>query len=228
MLLIIILVIFVLAIILYSPDKASLKETVKTPIFQRIIKAKGTLLLGSLLVAIAYLSFNAAFLQIQPPYMELFGLSKQGIWTAHLFFQFVTNVFFHIDIIHLLANLSTLLLLSAYERRVGTIRFLSLFLVSGVLASLLDVLFLPNAAITLGASGGLCGLTAGYFLDYKNVSFRQWILGLIVVLVVLFVTSVVPDHSYSTYSVNWLAHLLGALCAALYIRIKRPLVSLSA
>jgi membrane associated rhomboid family serine protease len=222
MLLVITLAIFVLTIILYNPDKASLKDTNKTPVSQRIVKAKGTLLLGAILVVLALLSFDPASLKIKTVYAQLFGLSWSGILAAHLLFQFVTNIFFHFDFLHLLANLSTLLLLSAYERRVGMARFLSVFFISGVAASVLDIFFLSTGAVTLGASGGLCGLVGGYFLDHENVSPRQWGSGLAMVLIVIFITSVLPDQNADpTYSVNWLGHLLGALCAAMYIRLHK-------
>lgn len=71
--------------------------------------------------------------------------------------QFVTHVFLHADIAHLLINSAWFLAFATpVARRIGTLRFLAFFLLCGIGGALLFVVF--NAAPMLGASGAISGL----------------------------------------------------------------------
>ena len=71
--------------------------------------------------------------------------------------QFVTHIFLHGNLAHLIVNTAWFLAFATpVARRIGTLRFLVLFLLCGIGGALL---FLPfNAAPMVGASGGISGL----------------------------------------------------------------------
>src|SRR5690606_7311518 len=79
-----------------------------------------------------------------------------GGWAAAAT-QFVTHVFVHADLTHLIVNSAWFLAFATpVARRLGSVRFLAFFVVCGVGGALL---FLPiNTAPMIGASGAISGL----------------------------------------------------------------------
>ncbi|HHY54772.1 MAG TPA: rhomboid family intramembrane serine protease, partial [Chloroflexi bacterium] len=81
-----------------------------------------------------------------------------------------TAIFLHGGILHLLFNLYALYALGPLlEGYTGHIRFLTIFLVSGLYGSLLSYAF--SSPISVGASGAIFGLLGGtlvFFLKYRN------------------------------------------------------------
>jgi membrane associated rhomboid family serine protease len=78
--------------------------------------------------------------------------------------QFVTHVFVHGDVTHLLINSAWFLAFATpVARRLGAVRFLAFFLLCGVGGALLYLPF--NSAAMIGASGAVSGLM-GAFLRF--------------------------------------------------------------
>ncbi len=77
---------------------------------------------------------------------------------------FLTNMFLHGGVMHIASNLWVLWVFGpALEDRLGSERFLVLYLVSGLAASLLHFVFNFSSAIpALGASGAIAGVIAAY------------------------------------------------------------------
>ncbi|RYE19208.1 MAG: rhomboid family intramembrane serine protease, partial [Sphingobacteriaceae bacterium] len=85
-------------------------------------------------------------------------LVRQGEW-----WRLMTNIFLHGGLMHLLANMYGLLFIGIFlEPVLGTKRFLSFYLLSGLLASLASIVWYP-ATVSVGASGAIFGLY-GVFL----------------------------------------------------------------
>ena len=76
----------------------------------------------------------------------------------------VTSTFLHAGWLHLATNMIYLWLIGhVLERRVGPGRFLAFYLLSGAVAGLAHVAAYPGSVIpTVGASGGISGMVAGY------------------------------------------------------------------
>jgi membrane associated rhomboid family serine protease len=76
----------------------------------------------------------------------------------------VTSTFLHAGWLHLATNMAYFWLFGhMLERRVGSSRFLALYLLSGSLAGLAHVAAYPGSTIpTVGASGGISGMVGGY------------------------------------------------------------------
>ncbi len=208
------------SIAFYSPQKQSLRDSTKTTVLERLLLSKGTLLIAALLVGLAILSFEPTYYYINSEYAHLFGYSQQGFFGNHYYFQPLTSFFFHFNLYHIVANLSILLPLSAYERRVGTLRFLKVFFVSGLFSSLLDMCFISPGTLSMGASGAIAGLWAGYALDRPSLTNTEWMRNsVLVVLLVLFLSFFQSVRQFdANIAINWIVHILGAISAAVYVR----------
>jgi membrane associated rhomboid family serine protease len=83
-------------------------------------------------------------------------LSRSSLLSAP--WTLVTYMFLHADIWHILFNMLMLFFLGRIlERQIGSVRFLGLFLGSGILAGLVQVLLFPAFPV-IGASGAIMGV----------------------------------------------------------------------
>jgi membrane associated rhomboid family serine protease len=88
-----------------------------------------------------------------PGFTESFLLDESSFSEP---WRFVSSIFLHGDITHLLFNLFALLLFGfILEKLIGQSKFLAVFFASGIIASLVSVNFYPAS---LGASGAIYGL----------------------------------------------------------------------
>ncbi len=71
----------------------------------------------------------------------------------------LTSIFLHAGFLHLLVNGMVLFFFGpALEMRIGRRRFLYLFLGAGILATAVQLLFIPSDIVILGASGAILGV----------------------------------------------------------------------
>jgi rhomboid family protein len=98
----------------------------------------------------------------------------------------LTNTFLHGGFLHIALNLWTLWIFGpALEDRLGPLRFLALYLASGVLASAAHAFFNAGSAYPLlGASGAIAGVIAAYAVRFPLARIRTL---LIIVIIPLFV-----------------------------------------
>lgn len=87
--------------------------------------------------------------------------------------RLLTAMFVHIGILHLLFNMFALLSFGpAIEGRYGKLRFLSLYLGSGLLASAASLLFNDGIGVGAGASGavfGIFGAWLAFFIKHRDL-----------------------------------------------------------
>jgi len=219
--LMLLLLAFALPLIWYSPEPENLREKKRPDLKERVTHRCGTLLLGTVLIAVAASTFDLNALKITPSSEALLALSRQGVFDGGRVYQLVTSNFVHINLLHLIGNLSLLMLLSLYEWRVGIARYFAVYFFAAIVSSLIDLAAFPAQAVFLGASGGICGLAAAYFVDHENVSRKEWGIGIAVVLLLVALYSFVgkADEAKLGASINWLAHLSGALAGGIYVRL---------
>jgi rhomboid protease GluP len=149
---------------------------------------------------------------------------------------FITSMFMHGSIIHILCNMVTLYYMGMLiERLFGTLRFLVIYFVSGIAGGLFYVAFnmlAGTAGSAIGASGALFGLFSAYgvmlLIEYrKPVLLPQSIsraqlssfVGLIIVNILI---SLSPG-------IAWEAHLGGLIAgaiigAAFYSQLRRRML----
>ena len=76
------------------------------------------------------------------------------------YWRLFTYMFAHANIWHLFGNMGALLILGpVLERQVGSLKFTTVYILSGVFASYTSVCFgLNPETVTVGASGAICGI----------------------------------------------------------------------
>ncbi len=98
-----------------------------------------------------------------PALVDYFG------WGANLVSLF-TFMFLHGGFWHLLGNMWSLYIFGDnIEDRLGPLRYLSFYLLAGVLSGLVHLVLHPQSQIpTVGASGAIAGIMGAYFLCYPR------------------------------------------------------------
>jgi len=109
-----------------------------------------------------------------PGFTSWFVLNNKAVYNYEIW-RFVSSIFLHGSIIHLIYNLFALLFFGVLlEKLIGSKRFLVLFFVSGIIANLISVWFYPSS---LGASGAIYGIL-GVLMVLKPMM-MVWAFGLI-------------------------------------------------
>lgn len=88
----------------------------------------------------------------------------------HLFLTLVTSQFLHGGILHLGSNMLYLWIFGDnVEDRLGHSRFLLLYIASGIVAAVAQILVMPRSAIPMiGASGAIAGVLGAYLLMFPS------------------------------------------------------------
>lgn len=103
-----------------------------------------------------------------------FGAKVNELIVQGEYWRLFTAMFLHIGLMHLFFNSYALFIYGpTVEKLYGKIRFLSVYILSGLIGSLLSYLFSPNPAA--GASGAIFGLMGSllYFRQRKRHVFQQ-------------------------------------------------------
>jgi membrane associated rhomboid family serine protease len=154
-----------------------------------------------------------------------------------------THVFLHGGWIHFLSNIWTLYIFGDnVEDRMGSKRYLSFFLISGVISGLMQVLFIPGSKVPIiGASGAIASVLGAYFVMYPRarvvtlifIFFIPWFVKLPALLYLgLWFTSQVVyglsdlgiDRAAVVGGVAWWAHIGGFLFGMFFYRLFIPRV----
>ncbi len=88
-----------------------------------------------------------------------------------------TSMFLHGGWLHLIGNMWTLYIFGDnVEERMGPVRYLAFYLLSGVVAALAQGMLQPTSYIPLvGASGAISGVLGAYFLFYPYAGVITWV-----------------------------------------------------
>ncbi|WP_037601468.1 rhomboid family intramembrane serine protease [Streptacidiphilus rugosus] len=135
-------------------------------------------------------------------------MQGDAVVLGHQWYRMITSVFLHQNILHIAMNMWSLWVLGPYlEKVLGRMRFLALYLVSGLAGSAL-VMATDPAKMVLGASGAIFGLLGAVIVIHRH---RGYQLGpIIAVLVVNLVAT------FSLGFIAWQAHI-GGLVAGMLI-----------
>jgi membrane associated rhomboid family serine protease len=124
------------------------------------------------------------------------GVSDGAYW------QLVTSTFTHVQILHIAFNMLALWYLGPQvEAVLGRLRFLALYLVSGLAGSVCVYWFSASDSSTLGASGAIFGLLGGLLVLAHKVGGQVQTL-LVWIAINAVITLAVPN-------VSWQGHLGG-------------------
>lgn len=98
--------------------------------------------------------------------------------SPHEYTPFLTSMFLHGSWSHLVLNMWLLWIFGDnVEDRMGTVRFISFYLLCGLLAGGLQIYFSPLSLVpTVGASGAIAGIMGAFFFLYPYARIVIWVL----------------------------------------------------
>lgn len=154
------------------------------------------------------------------------GFTEWGVLNASALsgelWRFVTSIFLHGSITHLLFNMFALFFFGlAAEKLIGSKRFLLLYFGSGIIANIISVNFYPSS---LGASGAIMGLIG--IVTMIKPFMMVWAFGLILPMFLAAILWVIGDvlgalGAFGKSGIGNIAHLSGigiGLLAGLFLR----------
>jgi membrane associated rhomboid family serine protease len=94
--------------------------------------------------------------------LTTYGAKVNNLIEAGQYWRFVTPIFLHANLLHVGLNMLNFFVLGIFvERLVGHLRFLLIYLVTGVISIIASFYFAPQE-ISVGASGAIFGLVGAY------------------------------------------------------------------
>lgn len=165
--------------------------------------------------------------QYQPALERQFALSWSGLMQGQVW-QLLTYQFLHWNLLHIVVNMLGLWFAArTLEPLLGPKKFLLLYLVSGGIGGLVQVLLVPNSLV-IGASGAVCGLIATFSALYPELRITallffvipvrlkaKWLGYGIILLSVLFLVTGWAE------GIGNAAHLGGAITGYLFVWFSR-------
>ncbi|MBX3087760.1 MAG: rhomboid family intramembrane serine protease [Cryobacterium sp.] len=147
------------------------------------------------------------------------ALFYHPLYTETQPWRMITSLFVHSEssFLHIIFNMYSLLVIGPLlERAVGHLRFLALYLLSGLGGSIAVLLIDPRIGV-LGASGAIFGLLGAFFIINRHLGGNNLQL-LIVIGLNLVIGFVIPN-------IAWQAHIggliTGGIVALVYLRTRR-------
>jgi membrane associated rhomboid family serine protease len=164
---------------------------------------------------------------------RLLGLMPQTVVHNYTIWQFVTYLFLHADIWHLLFNMLSLWMFgSMLERDWGTRQFLKYYFLCGIGAGICDVavnLALNNNTRTIGASGAIYGLLLAYGVLYPNQTvLMNFLFPIKAKYMVMIYGAIALLTLRENTGVSNLAHLGGMIFGFVYLKTRMRLRLVSA
>lgn len=107
---------------------------------------------------------------------------------SHQYYRLFTSIFLHAGIVHLVCNMYSLYVIGPQvESFYGKLKYLFIFLFSGISGSLLSLAFASNSAVSVGASGAIFGLLGSicYFGYHYRVYLGNVLKSQIIPIIVL-------------------------------------------
>lgn len=130
-----------------------------------------------------------------------FGAGYDVLIKSGEYYRLFTSMFLHIGIIHLLCNMYSLYVIGKeVENLFGKIKFLIIYIISGICGSILSLAFSSNT-VSAGASGAIFGLLGAllyfgyYYRTYLGATIRTSILPVIIINLIIGFISPGIDNS---------------------------------
>lgn len=104
------------------------------------------------------------------------------------FYRLFTCMFLHADLMHLACNMYALYLLGRQvERYYGSLKYLFIYLVSGLLGSVFSAVFMSANTLSIGASGAIFGLlgSIAYFSYHYRATIQEFLKGSVIPVIVV-------------------------------------------
>ena len=157
-----------------------------------------------------------------------YGAKENNLIIQGQYWRFVTPIFLHANLLHIALNMLNLVVLGVFlERLVGHIRFILIYLVTGIVSIIASFYFMPQE-ISVGASGAIFGLVGAYsiFVFMHRRAFRNGGIPALLWLIVVIVGNL--SIGFFVPNVDNYAHVGGLLTGCLLGWWFTPLYTVSA
>lgn len=149
-----------------------------------------------------------------------------------------TSMFLHASWLHLIFNMWALAIFGDnIEDRIGHFRYLILYLLSGVGATITHYFFNFDSPVpSLGASGAIAGVMGAYLISFPSARVLTWVFGIFIFwvpawlwlsfwFIVQFLSGAASAIAYSAQTTGGVAvwaHVGGFICGMVLIKILPP------
>jgi membrane associated rhomboid family serine protease len=140
------------------------------------------------------INFGVYFYLRQDPVMDASTIQRYAVVPAeitagHHLGTLITSMFLHANLLHVGGNMLFLWIFgNNVEDRLGELKFIILYLTSGIAGSLLQVFITPTSTVPmLGASGAISGLLAAYVLYFPRARVLTYIVPIFIVTISAYV-----------------------------------------
>ncbi|MFN3305736.1 MAG: rhomboid family intramembrane serine protease, partial [Candidatus Kapaibacteriota bacterium] len=159
-----------------------------------------------------------------------FSLNPYSIVNRRKYYQIITHIFVHLDLIHLLFNTLTFFFFAPQlESTVNSTFFLVLFFTSGIFSTIPTIIKNKHNPhyYSLGASGAIAGVVFSYILFYPSsrIYIFMFPIGIPapIFAIIYLAYCVYASKNYSS-NINHEAHFWGALWGLIFTIINYPQV----
>ncbi len=160
-----------------------------------------------IMISIIYFFFFDNISQME---IFLYALHIDNITIFSLF----TSFFMHSSYLHLFSNLIVLLILGSFlEKFLSKIQYISIFLISGIISNLIQVLISSQNTLVVGISGSIFAFLAVLLFRAPMLSFKIKNLN-ISILILVFLIYIISVLTYNQSFVAHYSHLFGFLIGA--------------
>lgn len=178
------------------------------------------IILACLIMYFVVSIYGGNFLSFQASVLALFGGNNLMLVKSGEVWRLFTDAFLHVGLIHLLVNMYSLAIIGTQvETFIGKWKFVFIYIISTVCASLMSLVFMESNIVSVGASGAIFGLMGallyfGYhYRLYLSDAIRHQIIPIILLnLVIGFVISGIDNAAH-------IGGLIGGYLAAMAVGI---------
>lgn len=168
------------------------------------------------------IALGVSIVDWQGGFSESLAISQRDVFVHGKWWQAITALFLHADIVHLLSNGWLLVLFGWILKDFGTaLAFPVLALVVGVATNFATVLTMPAHHRLLGASGMVYGMVAMWIVFYLYYSEAppklKWMGAIAFILIVMFPDTFNPQVSYAAHGIGF---VIGLIVGALYCLVQ--------
>ena len=165
----------------------------------------------------------------------LINISSFGVSPTNFkFWQLITSMFIHVDLLHIGFNLYILWMFGGHiESILGTRKFCIFYFLSGMLAGMCAYFISFSPLPTIGASGAISAVIIAYIYFYPNRMLSFWFIpckaqtvGLILFCsqLILFLLQIKYPPSPGDGGISYISHLGGMCAGYLYLKFGRFII----
>ena len=165
----------------------------------------------------------------------LINISSFGVSPTNFkFWQLITSMFIHVDLLHIGFNLYILWMFGGHiESILGTRKFCIFYFLSGMLAGMCAYFISFSPLPTIGASGAISAVIIAYIYFYPNRMLSFWFIpckaqtvGLILFCsqLLLFLLQIKYPPSPGDGGISYISHLGGMCAGYLYLKFGRFII----